>query len=83
MKNAISGLGLPPESAMITFPIELFLPGSDIGAIETRKREFYNALTKWQPEHAQASGDEAPLIAVEGADYEEALDRATLTAHAE
>ena len=61
---------------MITFPIELFLPGSDISAIETRKREFYNGLLKWKPEHAQASGDEAPLIVVEGADYEEALDRA-------
>ena len=76
MKNAISGLGLPPESAMITFPIELFLPGSDISAIETRKREFYNGLLKWKPEHAKTSGDEAPLIVVEGADYEEALDRA-------
>ena len=76
MKNAISGLGLPPESAMITFPIELFLPGSDIAAIEARKREFYNALTKWQPEQAAAAGGELPLLTVEGDDYEQALDRA-------
>ena len=76
MKNAISGLGLAPESAMVTFPIDMFLPGSDIGAIETRKREFYNGLTKWQPGHVSATGGEAPLIAVDGASYEEALERA-------
>ena len=32
MKNAVSGLGLAPDAAMVTFPIELFLPGSDIVA---------------------------------------------------
>ena len=76
MKNAISGLGLPPESAMVTFPIELFLPGSDIGAIEARKREFYEALTTWRPGHAAAAGGETPLLAVEGDSYEDALVRA-------
>ena len=30
MKNAVAGLGLVPDAAMVTFPIELFLPGSDI-----------------------------------------------------
>jgi len=76
MKNAISGLGLPPESAMITFPIELFLPGSDIAPIETRKREFYNALTKWQSSFAQSAPGVNPVITVEGESYEDALEKA-------
>jgi hypothetical protein len=76
MKNAIAGLGLAPDAAMVTYPIELFLPGSDIGAIETRKREFYNGLTRWQPEQTRSTDGVAPLIAVEGASFEDALERA-------
>ena len=30
MTNAVAGLGLAPDAAMVTFPIALFLPGSDI-----------------------------------------------------
>ena len=48
MKNAVSGLGLAPDAAMVTFPIDMFLPGSDLSAISARKREFYNGLLKWQ-----------------------------------
>ena len=48
MKNAVSGLGLAPDAAMVTFPIDMFLPGSDLSAVTARKREFYNGLTQWQ-----------------------------------
>ena len=56
MKNAVSGLGLAPDAAMVTFPIDMFLPGSDISSLELRKREFYNGLTKWKSDFAIASG---------------------------
>jgi uncharacterized protein YbjT (DUF2867 family) len=46
MTNAVAGLGLAPDAAMVTFPIEMFLPGSDISPVETRKREFYDGLTR-------------------------------------
>ena len=49
MKNAVSGLGLAPDAAMINFPIDMFLPGSDIAPLEQRKHEFYDALTQWKP----------------------------------
>ncbi len=75
MKNAVSGLGLAPDAAMITFPIELFLPGSDIAPIAKRKGEFYDGLTRWTSELAQAPG-ESRLLSVEGASYEDALVRA-------
>jgi hypothetical protein len=76
MKNAVSGLGLAPDAAMITFPIDMFLPGSDIAALEQRKQEFYDALTQWKPAFAQAAPGVSPLVSVEGATYEEALDKA-------
>jgi hypothetical protein len=75
MKNAVSGLGLAPDAAMITFPIELFLPGSDVAPIAQRKGEFYDGLTRWTSELAQAPG-ESRLLSVEGASYEDALVRA-------
>jgi hypothetical protein len=74
MKNAVSGLGLAPDAAMVTFPIDMFLPGSDIASLEARKREFYNGLTKWKSEFERAAG--AKMLSVEGATYEDALTKA-------
>jgi len=76
MKNAVSGLGLAPDAAMVTFPIDMFLPGSDLALLEARKREFYDGLTRWKSEHAQAGAGANPMISVEGASYEDALNKA-------
>src|SRR6185503_7936103 len=76
MKNALSGLGLGPDAAMVTFPIELFLPGSDIAPVEARKREFYNGLTRWTSDLAGDAGGEIPMVSVRGATFEDALVRA-------
>ena len=76
MKNAISGLGLGPDGAMVTFPIELFLPGSDIAPVEARKREFYDGLTRWTSDLAGDAGGEIPMVSVRGATFEDALVRA-------
>ncbi len=76
MTNAISGLGLAPDAAMITFPIDLFLPGSDISAITTRKQEFYDGLTRWQSVYEKAAAGEMPMLKVEAETYEDALDKA-------
>jgi hypothetical protein len=61
---------------MINFPIDLFLPGSDIAAIEARKQEFYDGLTQWKSAFAQAAPGVSPMLRIEGASHEEALDRA-------
>lgn len=76
MKNAVSGLGLAPDAAMVTFPIDMFLPGSDLAAITARKKEFYNGLTKWQPNSLHADASVSPMLTVEGATYEDALQKA-------
>src|SRR5688572_24993778 len=75
MKNAISGLGLAPDGAMVTFPIDMFLPGSDISALEGRRREFYNGLTNWKSAFEQSTGD-AKMLSVEGSSYEDAMVKA-------
>ena len=77
MKNAVSGLGLAPDAAMVTFPIEMFLPGSDIAPVEARKREFYDGLTRWTSDLAGDAGPgEIPMVSVRGATFEDALVRA-------
>jgi hypothetical protein len=75
MKNAVSGLGLAPDAAMVTFPVNMFLPGSDISALAARKREIYDGLTSWKSGFAQAAGS-AKMISVEGGSYEDALNKA-------
>ncbi|MGE5523377.1 MAG: hypothetical protein ACM3SS_06660 [Rhodospirillaceae bacterium] len=76
MKNAVSGLGLAPDAAMVTFPIDMFLPGSDLAPLKARKREFYNGLTRWRSEFDNAGGNGSKLLSVTGASYEDALVKA-------
>ena len=76
MTNAVAGLGLAPDAAMVTFPIEMFLPGSDITPVEARKQEFYDGLTRWRSALDREVGGEPPMIRVEGASVEDAFARA-------
>src|SRR5437899_6809585 len=76
MTNAVAGLGLAPDAAMVTFPIEMFLPGSDISPVEARKREFYVGLTRWRSAIATDAAGEAPMIKVKAASVEDAFSRA-------
>ena len=65
MKNALSGVGLAPEAAMIEFPMELFLPDSDISPLKERKKEILEGLTLWKPRLSNASATESPMIQIE------------------
>jgi hypothetical protein len=76
MTNAVAGLGLAPEAAMVTFPIEMFLPGSDITPLEARRQEFYDGLTRWCPALAGEGAGPAPMVRVQGTGVEDALARA-------
>src|SRR5262249_40601904 len=76
MKNAVSGLGLAPDAAMVTFSIEMFLPGSDITPVQPRKAEFYEGLTRWRSEFAADGNGGSPLVSARGATFEDALGRA-------
>src|SRR5262249_34438596 len=76
MTNAVAGLGRGPDAAMVTFPIAMFLPGSDISPVESRKQEFYDGLTKWRSAFAGDSASVPPMIRVQAPSLEEAFARA-------
>jgi hypothetical protein len=75
MKNAVAGLGLAPDASIVTYPIETFLPGSDLDSFRARKQEIYDALTRWHSAFKPAA-KAAPMLSVEGSSYEEALRKA-------
>ena len=74
VKNAVSGIGLAPDTAMVTFPTANFLPGADLAALAARKHEFYDALTKWTSGKVKSGAGN--MLCVEGETYEDALGRA-------
>jgi len=76
MTNAVAGLGLAPDAAMVTFPIEMFLPGSDISPVETRKHEFYDGLTRWKSAFGSDGAAEPPMVVVQATTVEDAFARA-------
>src|SRR5580704_6299641 len=76
IKNAVSGLGLPPETAVVAFPVDTFLPGSDLSSIEARRHEFYNGLTGWRSGGNFAASGETSLLKVTGDSHDDALKKA-------
>ncbi len=61
---------------MVTFPIDMFLPGADLTPLQARKREFYDGLTRWQSGFARAAPGASPMLSIEGESYEDALIKA-------
>lgn len=76
VKNAVAGVGLAPDTAMVTFPIDMFLPGSDLTALRARKQEFYDGLTQWRSTAARGTSAHSTMVSVAGASYEDALVKA-------
>ena len=73
VRNAVSGMGFPPELPVVDFPVETFLPESDLSAIRNRKREFYEGLTDRRSERNAAETCETPLVTVTGTGVFDAL----------
>jgi len=75
VSNAYAGFGFAPESPTIyEFPLELFLPGSDLTPIKENIDKIVYGLTKWQPKTAKKGVIEpGQNIKVQGKDYEEAV----------
>jgi hypothetical protein len=74
--NAVSGIGLAPEAAVVAFPIDLFMPDSDIGVIAARRQAFYDGLTRWAPGAGVVGGTSPSLLSVTGASHQDALRKA-------
>lgn len=76
VRNAVSGMGMPPELPVVAFPVETFLPGSDLTSVTSRKHEFYDGLTVWRSTTNARPCAGTPLIKATGATYQEALTNA-------
>lgn len=74
VRNAASGAGLPADLSIVTFPLSIFKPGSDLEPVAARRREIYDGLVSWSPQVWDQNQGE--LLSVEGESYESALDRA-------
>ena len=74
VRNAVSGMGLPPDLPMVTFPIDLFLPNSDLDSLSDRRKEIYESLTSWSPE--LRNDDDSAMMTIEGADYQDVFTKA-------
>ena len=61
---------------VVAFPVDTFLPGSDLSSIAARKHEFYDGLTTWRSTANFMASDAAALIKVIGKTYEDALTSA-------
>lgn len=71
IRNAVGGLGLPADIAMVDFPIDMFLVESDVTPVKDRLDGFVAGLTRWQPRRIERSPERSPMISVGGADYSE------------
>ncbi|MBI2957639.1 MAG: hypothetical protein HYY32_02230 [Chloroflexi bacterium] len=68
--NAFSGVGFTPEAPTVfEFPIEMFIPGSDLSPIEENVDKIVFGLTGWKPK-AGAERAAPARITVEANDYE-------------
>src|SRR5271170_3002219 len=76
VRNAVSGLGFPSEAPVVPFSVDIFLPGSDLSSIETRRHEFYNGLITWRSRANYAASSGASLLKVAAASHDEALRKA-------
>jgi hypothetical protein len=75
-RNAVAGIGLAPEAAAVTFPIDLFLADSDLAPLGARKQAFYDGLTTWRPSVSANGGAASRILRVEGATQHDAMVKA-------
>lgn len=73
--NAAAGLGFDRELAMVDFPIDQFLVGSDISPVEAKAGDFLTGLTAWQPAARKTGMKRPPKVRLEANGYEAAFDQ--------
>jgi hypothetical protein len=77
--NAFAGMGFPAEGPSVyEFPMEMFLPASDLSPIKENMDKIIYGLTKWQPKITKKGIIRSEMITVEGPDYQGAVDNMNL-----
>jgi len=78
VNNAFAGLGFPAEASKFVFPLNMFLPGSDLSPIQKNIERVIYGLTKWEPNTKTKGVVVPPMITVTGKDYEESVSTMNL-----
>ncbi|MBI4334683.1 MAG: hypothetical protein HY673_25800 [Chloroflexi bacterium] len=69
-------MGFPAEApTVLEFPLEMFLPGSDLTPLDRNIDRIIYALTEWQPAVSKKGIVAPPRVVVEGHDYQDAIAR--------
>ncbi len=71
--NSFAGVGLPAEASQAIYPVNMFVPGSDLTPIEEKMEELIAGLTKWEPKIEAKRMVTPPKVRVEGKEHEEAV----------
>ena len=73
--NAAAGLGFDRELAMVDFPIDQFLVGSDISPVAKKAEHFLTGLTEWEATAKETGMKRPRKVRVEANGYEAAADQ--------
>jgi hypothetical protein len=79
VQNGISGMGLPAEVPTVhEFPVQMFLPGSDLTPLKENLDKIVYVLTQWRPKLTRTGVFSPPMITIRGNDYAQALSHMNL-----
>lgn len=73
VRNAVAGMGFDADIPMVTFPVDLFLVGSDIAPVEGAAERFEAGLTVWRPKVTRPGLIRPEPLVAEGADGQDAF----------
>ena len=73
MENAFAGSGFSKEAPLYVFPMEMFLPGSDLTPIERNIDKIIEGLTRWEPKLKGGKTTKPEKIIIEGEDHQQAV----------
>jgi hypothetical protein len=72
--NGFAGVGFAPEASAVPFPIDMFVPASDMSPLERGLDTIVAGLTKWQPQARHKGIIEPPKVQVPGRDHLHAVE---------
>lgn len=73
VENAFASAGFTADASQVVYPIDMFVPGSDLTPIEEKADELIAGLTEWGPKSAAKKAVVSPKVVVKGKDYEETI----------
>jgi hypothetical protein len=78
VSSGFLAMGLGSDVAQHEFPLDMFLPGSDLTPLEQNIDALVDGLTKWRP-GKETQGHKSVKVTIEGNDYFDANKKLNLT----